>query len=263
MTVRLKGDAGTAMALETWQVGWRFAMSETDPIPLDTGRAQLDTYSVADAIVARTVTNYSVAQGFAGDTGLGGSTITDGDQDALVAAAHAWLVALKSWSWVGYDLDTIRLYPVGPDGKSRTAPSVYTPTGTTQNPTGTNGMPQDVAVAVSTQTATRGVKGRGRVFVGGQIVSNVGTLGQVNSSYVSQLLTSTKTMLDAARAIGGIGGQLSYSPIVWHRTGDKLGIEDGTYGSAVRGIRVDDRFDTQRRRDRRVSRTWTPAALAP
>lgn len=261
-TVRLKGDAGTALALETWQVGVRFAMTGINALAKDAGRTLLATRSVSDAIVSRTITDYAVQQGFAGVSGPLGETITDADQDALVRGAHDFLVAISGYLFNGYDLESIRLYPCGADGRSRTAPSVYTPTTATMNPTVGQSLPADVAAAISTATATRGVKGRGRIFLGGLGQASMAATGTPTGPFRTAALNGLKAWMDSARALGDPTGRLAYSPIVWHRSGDLAGVETGEYGSPISAVRMDDRYDTQRRRDKRVSRTWQTASLA-
>ena len=150
---------------------------------------------------------------------------------------------------------------MGADGKSKTAPTIYTPSGTGQDPTGTSQLPADCAIAISTQTATRGPKGRGRVFWGGPIVTALNNDGTITLATKQALADNTKTMFNAWRAIGSVGSTLHYSPIIWHRPGDVGGLEDGTFGSAVRGVRVDDHMDTQRRRDRQVTPNWYTVTL--
>lgn len=257
-TMRLKGKSGTIWQNETWQIGHRLAVQPDLPMDPDSGRQSLPQFQVADAFVDRSDATWNIQQGFAGSL-AGGSVVTDADQDAIAKGYFDFLTALKTNLYLGFALDSVRLYPVGADGKSRTAPSIYTPKVTTQNPTGVNGAPPDVAVAISYTTATRGVKGRGRVYLGGLSVAAIAGSGTLAAR--DTICQQAAALLTAWRDIGGLPTQMTYTPVLWHRKGDKLGVEDGTYGSPIRLVRVNDHFDTQRRRDRQVDPVWSTVAL--
>ena len=260
-SVRYEGKGSSIYGLETWQVGWRIAMNADNPLPLEAGRIELADWPVQDSFVARDNTTFNIEQGFAGVT-VSGVTLTDADQDAIAASIFDWCTAVKAWSSVNYTVETIRLYPVGADGKSKTAPSIYTPKVTTGNPTASTMLPPDVAIAISTVTATRGPKGRGRVFLGAPGTNTLDGPGTVASGTRTALANATRDLFDSWRARGNALGAMSFSPIVWHREGDKAGIEDGNHGSPIRAVRVDDRYDTQRRRDRQVVHNWTVVPLS-
>lgn len=253
-TCRLKGKAGTVWQSETWQIGHRLAVSDSSPLDPDSGRQQLTEFSVSDAFVDRSNAEWNIAQGFAANAHMG-ATITDADQDAIVNGYYDFLVTIKALLASQFVVDSVRIYPVGADGKSRTAPSVYTPKVTTANPTGVNALPPDVAVAVSYGSATRGVKGRGRIYLGGLSTSTVAASGLLGSP--GAFGTAATALLTHWRNIAKLPGQAAFTPILWHRKGDKLNVEDGTYGSPIRIVRVNDHADTQRRRDRQVTPTWT------
>lgn len=257
-TMRMKGKVGTVWQDETWQIGHRLAVVPDLPLDPDSGRQELPTFSVADAFVDRSTADWTIQQGFAGNL-AGGSVVTDADQDEIAKGYLTFLTALKTYLYNGFTLESVRLYPVGTDGKSRTAPSIYTPKGTAQNPTGVNAAPPDVAVVVSYQTATRGVKGRGRIYLGGISVSAIGGTGLLAPR--DPIMTAAVALLTQWRSIGGLPTQMTYTPVLWHRQGDKLGVEDGRYGSPIRVVRVNDHFDTQRRRDRQVQPQWSSTAL--
>lgn len=93
-------------------------------------------------------------------------------------------------------------------------------------------------------------------------MSTVDGGGTITSAARSALAGATQVLFQGWRDRGNALGAMSFSPIVWHREGDKAGIEDGRYGSAIRAVRVDDRCDTQRRRDRQVVSNWTVLPLS-
>lgn len=260
MSMRLQGVPAGPYAAETWQVGWRFRLDMGDAASINSGRQQLPVRSCQDAFVSRSNALFDIEQGFSGVT-VGGVTITDADQDRAAELAHDFLKDIKTLTSLYYALDSIRLYPVDADGRSLTAPSVYTPTTTTANPTAAGMLPPDVSIAISTQTATRGVKGRGRIFVGAPSATAIDGTGSVVESTRQSLATAQGTMFNELRAMGSGTTSIALTPIVWHRKGDKQGLEDGTYASAIRAVRVDDRCDTQRRRDRQVQHNWTAFPL--
>lgn len=260
-SVRYQGKSASIYGLESWQVGWRIAMNADNPLPVEAGRIELADWPVQDSFVARDNATFNIEQGFSGVT-VSGVTITDADQDAIAQSIYEWCTAIKAFTSANYTVDTIRLYPVGADGKSKTAPSIYTPKVTTGNPTATTMLPPDVAIAISTVTATRGPKGRGRVFMGAPAVTTIDGQGSVTGSVRTSLANATADLFDSWRGRGNALGAMSFSPIVWHREGDKAGIEDGNHGSPIRAVRVDDRCDTQRRRDRQVANNWTVVPLA-
>ena len=260
VTVRYAGKAANPYSDETWQTGWRLAASAQGPLDTDSGRVQLNTIEVQDAYVGRQSTNFDIDQGFSGITGSG-AVITDADQDEIAEILLTWCEGVKIMTSNNYVLESIRIYPVGPDGKSRTAPSIYKPRVSTANPTGTSMLPADCAIAISTVTATRGVKGRGRQFLGAPAQATVDNTGLISLNTRQTMSNVTANVFTAWRSMAGVVGDYAFSPIVWHRQGDKQGLEDGTYGSPVRAVRVDDHMDTQRRRDRQVTHQWTVATL--
>ena len=260
VSVRYVGKPTTVYADETWQTGWRLAASAQSPLNTDSGRVLLNTIEVQDAYVSRTIADFDVEQGFSGITGSG-SVITDADQDGIVNYLDVWAQAIKTYTSSNYTVESYRLYPIGPDGKSRTAPSIYRPTSTVANPTNNAMLPADCSIAISTQTATRGVKGRGRQFMGAPSTSTVDGAGLILEAVRLDLVQATQALMENWRAMSGGVGDYAFSPIVWHRRGDKLLVEDGNHGSVVRAVRVDNHMDTQRRRDRQVQHTWTTANL--
>ena len=261
VTARYAGASVEPVAAETWQIGFRLAVQNDVPINKNAGRVKLPNFTVSDAYVARTITGWNVEQGFAGSSS-GPANVTDADQDTIVTNLAGFLGTIRGDLSDQYDLETIRVYPIAKNGRSLTAPSVYSPTGAAQDGSHASAMPPDVALAVTLDTSTRGVKGRGRFYLGGLAPTMMDTSGQAANAKLTIILDAAKTMFDNWRAMSGGIGDISCTPIIWHRKGDKAAIEDGTFGSPIRSIRMDRRFDTQRRRDRQVWSDWTDRALS-
>jgi len=260
LSVRMAAKQATVWAGETWQIGIRLAVKSSPVLDYDDGRVELPAFSVQDAAVSRQTTEFDIEQGFTGRGSLAWN-ITDADQDNIANVTQDWLASIAARTANYYVLDTIRLYPTGKDGKSRTAPSVYWPRTTAGNPSGLKMLPPDVALAVSWQTATRGPKGRGRVYLGAPSATDSDDGGRIAQAQAQAVASASADWLEAIRGIGGLTSQACFTPIIWHRVGDRAGVEDGTYGSVIRQVRVNNHYDTQRRRDRQVPPTWSTADL--
>lgn len=240
---------------ETWQFGLRVAVSSSSLSP-SSGVVNLSPFSVQDASVTRTYSTYDVEQAWSGVT-VGGNTITDADQDKIVDAITVPIRVYKDRFTTRYNLDHVKIYAVRPGPANKWlsgAPNAYYPQGVV---TGTNaGMEApDVACAVSLYTATRGVKGRGRVYLGGLGAGTVGSGGKFEHVARNELADAIATTIDNIRAIG-TPTSMHFSPIVWHRPGDKYGVEDGLRGSVISRVEANDIADTQRRRDHQGQPDW-------
>lgn len=246
---------------ETWQYGFRLAVSGSQ-LSLDSGVVNLERFTVQDAAVTRDNTDYDIEQSWSGVT-VGGRTITDADKDAIAQAVRTAFTSMapslnNQIRYAGCKIYAVRLDASGKFLSG--APDAYW----SKVPPGgalTTAMPPDSAVAVSLYTATRGVKGRGRVYIGGQGTSNVTQTGRVSTTAVDRFGNTIADLLDACRSIGTPTSNY-YVPIVWHRVGDKYGVEDGFRGSVISRVEVNDIWDTQRRRDFQGIPDWSQYPLA-
>lgn len=261
VVVRMTAKNATVWAGETWQVGLRCAVKSSPGFGTSAGRVELPKFGVQDAAVSRTSGRFDIEQGFSGVSGLTW-VLTDQDCDSVAEFTEDWLAAIKAHTSLYFVLDSIRLYPTGADGKTRTAPTVYKPKTTAGNPSGLKMLPADCALTVSWGSATRGPKGRGRIFLGAPTASEANEAGMLTTPARDAIAAASANWLDDLRSIGGLSNQASITPIIWHRPGDKSGQEDGTFGSVISAVRVNDHYDTQRRRDRQVAPAWKRVDLS-
>jgi hypothetical protein len=243
-TVRLKGTS-TQWANEVVTYGLRIGFWKGGEQPdINAGDVQLYEFLTNDASVSRTITGWNIEQGWAGDSSVGALNLTDGIQDDIVVAWKTFLDAIKSSTGSAYDLESIRLYNVGRDGKTGSAPSIYTPSSTWSGTGSGITNPRDCAV-VSLQTATRGPSGRGRFFVGPLVPSVLASTGLLGASYITALAAAADTLVTS---LSGLGGATADSrTLVVHRASQN-GTQGQQRGSIVNAIRVGDMVDTQRRR---------------
>lgn len=259
-TLKLVAKSGTTWSGEMAQYGIRIRVGTGQKDTSD-GLIDLDTFSVQDAAVTRDNTDFDIDQAWSG-VSSGGNTITDGDMDAIAQAMRGSFYDSRIYSSPLYTLDVIKIYAVhqAQDGKWYAgSPNAYYPKVATPG-SAAKTMPPDVACAVSFFTATRGVKGRGRVYVGPIAQTSLDNDGRLSNAAVTSLGTSFQTALNSIRAIGG-PTTYRYTPIVWHRVGDKAGLETGRRGSVIARVEVNDVLDTQRRRDKQAFTSWADFPL--
>lgn len=255
ITCRFKGVDTITWKGETWQYGVRVRVG-SNQVGLTDGVVDLPVFSTQDAAVQRNTADWSVDQGWSGVT-VGSNAVTDGDTDALVDAIASPFLDSKSSLSVAFELDVVKVYAVheAPDGRWLSGvPNAYYPIAKQAGSVNTS-LPPDNALVVSFYTATRGVKGRGRVYMGSLPQSALDQYGRFGSQIQDKL---GQGFADAFEDVRNIGGTLNmkYSPIVWHRPGDKLGLEDGTRASVISRVEVNDIVDTQRRRDKQADVNW-------
>lgn len=226
-----------------------------DDIPaLDAGRVKMPNFLVNNASVSRSTATWGIEQGWAGDSSPGAANFTDAAQDTIADALLAFLVNSQTYLSPGYRLESIRLYPIGQNGRSATDPSIYTKlTQWVGSGTGTLN-PRDCVVA-SLRTSTRGPAGRGRAFLGplSSTVNDAAT-GRVSSASISSFGTNMDTCITAINNLGGV--TLDARVAVVHR-GTLLLPPADHEGSPVNAVRIGDQLDTQRRRSNKRRETYT------
>lgn len=252
VVARYTGKAGGAWAGETSQFGFRFGITFADQRPSITqGEWTLPTHSVDDTAATETHGNFSVNYGFKNTTGS--LAYSQAQQNTVLAYVDTYLTAVKGLLYNGYELDQVRLSPVKADGSSPVAPTIATPTGATMDPTGSYALAPEVAVCVSTSSVLRTRAGRGRWYFGVLSRDMLDTTGIVNSTSRTTLLNASAAMLQSARGTGNDPGTAIEVPIIWHR---------GTNTAAViSSVRIDDKFDSQHRRQNARPSNWASVAL--
>lgn len=260
MSVRYKANPASTWSGETWSFGVRLWAYEGQPPPYGIGRMSAMNFDVADSQVTRTVGDFNVEQGFSG--GGGNGTLTDADQDYFVNKTATFLSNTSVNLGNVWLLDSIRLYPCGADGKSLTAPSIYTTGVTTFNGKATSNLPPDTSVAFSWNSATRGPSGRGRIFLGGLGSPWLENDGLVKTSVRNSQMSWAATWLrDLRRTMEGFPFDYwCLVPAIWTKNATQGGAAANT-ASMISGVRISDEFDTQRRRDRQRKDTYVSVAL--
>lgn len=255
-TVKFRGKSTGAWAGEMWQFGMRIGVHDTQK-GLDSGVVQLDNFSIQDAAVTRSTTDWDVDQAWSGVSD-NGKAVTDGDQDAIVAAiTQPFRNTTISFS-KEFELDVVKIYGVhlAADGRWLSgAPNSFFPK-TTITGTGTSALPPDAACVVSFYTATRGVKGRGRIYLGGLATGALATTGRFAQNFLDGRGPDFAQAIADIRSINA-AQPYRYCPVIWHRPGDKAGLEDGSRASVIQRVELNDVVDTQRRRDKQAAVNWT------
>lgn len=255
-TVKFRGVSSGPWAGEMWQYGMRLGVHNTQK-SLDAGVVQLDNFSIQDAAVTRSNADWDIDQAWSGVT-IGGAAVTDADQDEIVTAlVDPFTPASANFSSY-YELDVVKIYGVhlAPDGRWLSgAPNSWYPKVQIKGGSGTM-LPADSAAVASFYTATRGVKGRGRAYIGGLAVASIAGTGRFSSTFVDFLGTNFAQSIADIRSINS-ATPYRYCPVIWHRPGDKAGLEDGSRASVIQRVEVNDIVDTQRRRDKQAEVNWS------
>jgi hypothetical protein len=254
LTARLLGNSGTTWEGEQVVFGQRIGVRTTAAqTSLSEGVRDLDPFLVNDASVTRSLTNWTVTQNWAGDAADASANVSDSDQDSILDAFWTFLNDVKTYLGGGYSLEACRLYAIlTSTHNSATAPNEYVPTATYSVTSSILGP--DVALCLSTETQTRGPRGRGRMYLGPMAASGSSTTGLVPSATRTAVATAGKDFFDAVRDAGDTVDGPRYYPMVWHR---------GTStASVINGVRVGDEWDHQSRRRRQRNETYTSLALA-
>lgn len=265
VTWRMMAKAGSPWLGETWQSGLRLYVGSLKP--LDTGRIDpvSNVASCKDASLTRSITNWSIQQGWAG-ADVGGSIITDSDKDAIVGAVGTMLANRAPNLAAEYELESVRLYPIAsPDtatvtyGNSCTAPDIYEPSVTTFDPAATTMQPPQEAYVTSLYSAVRGPSGRGRFYWGGIATNNMSHDGLIIAARGDDFRNAVVGLCNGIRAIDGGVGAYRYTPVIWSKGATSTGPANSF--SVISNVRTNDEFDTQRRREDQRDPVWTTTNL--
>lgn len=253
VTCNFKGKTGLAWANETWSFGQHFAWSDSaqGAFPLDSGDHVLNVKNIASGGNARTLTNYTVTPGWSGEGGA--NTITDDDKDSLVNVFDVYLLAIASHVSNSYVLDSIKVYPwLSVPGPLPVAPDIYTPKTPGAYATGATLAAPQLAAVVSTSSALRGRKGRGRWYLGSTTTA-LQVNGLMSSATQTAHLTAATNLLNGIRASHPQVGSLWLTPVIAH--------QNGLTAAVINKVRVGDEIDTQQRRRRQRAETYVVSSL--
>lgn len=245
------------LAQETWQIGIRLAAvfgGEVDPLG-----TLPDNVEVTRNTINRTETSWTIQ----GNWEAGKGTIIfrpDDYLNDLAGPAFATWIATSNTFSSRARLRSLRLYPIGADGKSIPAPPyaqgspmLLTYTGTL--PSGGNSgaplPPQNTPVA-SHRTAQVGRRGRGRAYLPVLPVGAVGE-GVISNSVRDALSAAQATLLAALAYDRTLPDILHVRPIV-------TGAPWVNY-AVINQVRVGNVMDTQRRRRKSIDETFKDTAV--
>lgn len=211
--------------------------------------------------ISRTETDWTIDGNWSIDLGAGASFAPDDFlNDQVAPAVNAWFENAVHWS-VGR-IDSLQLYPIGPNGKALPAPpySQGTPctlTWTANKPAGTasgGGAPLQIAVVASHRTPQTGRRGRGRMFLPAIAASFIGTDGQI---------ASTQRQLAADRQAALLESLTYFSPVSEFYVRPIVTGAPWTQYAMITQVQVGSVPDTQRRRRNALVETVSTAAVSP
>lgn len=247
------GYVGTAaqFTAETWQTGIRAALvfggvddigtlpNNWDPVPKS---------------INRTEANWTITGNWKIDgPGLDTWEVDDWLNDQLGTLWDNWLGATNCFS-TRVQLRTLKVYPIGPDGRVVPAPpyavgSPVTLTYTGTLPIGGNAaamVPPQLSVVLSHRTPQVGRRGRGRSFAPPCAVNSLSE-GSLSTASQTALLANQITLLEGIAYDSGGPSLATIRPII---TGAPW-----TNYAVITQVQVDSIFDTQRRRRRSAAGT--------
>jgi hypothetical protein len=239
---------------ETAQIGLRFSLE-----PVATAPAKGDIYTpttggeIQPDFGSLAGTNGTLAKTWKARVGGTGSLENFNAAEQVDAAEDMWtfLNAVKSYQYSGFRWTHVKMAAVDALGKSPIVSSVYTFTAPVAG-TSANGLPPQVAMALSTRANLVGRRGRGRVYLpalGSTTLSSDGTISTLNAN---AMRTAFKTLIDNIQNVPGFS---VYSPIVF------IGSSDSPTVVRPVEVRTGSRLDTIQSRRRQVVEAYTTTAL--
>lgn len=254
--------AATPLQQETWQFGLRLALVFGDLDDLGTFPSN---WNPSAASINRVETDWTIQGNWYVKGPLATDFAVDDWLDSQVGGAvRTFLNAANSGTSASVQLRTIKVYPIGTDGRAIPAPpyAVGTPitlayTGTL--PTGgTSGSePPNVSAVVSLQTDQIGRRGRGRFYTpmrGGPVAGTGATAGIMSSTQQTNLGAAAATLLEALAQTGTLPVDPTVRPVV-------TGVPWVNYG-VVKSIRIGRVLDVQNRRRRSIPELYVPTAVS-
>lgn len=226
-----------------WGTRWTVGSSAGRP-GLDEGSVGLNTFDVHSANKARSLTASTVVgsltQPWEGENVPIWETISDNDIDFHIQEAVKFFEGTKAYLPNTWQMQSVRVYPVGEDGKAPAGPVVWIPDAAYKG-SGTQLASPELACCVSLYTATRNKHGRGRIYFGPVSTNGLGTDGLLSAGLITALGTFMRAWQNNVRTRGTPGLSATYAGIVWNRT-------NKTQGCVINRVRVGDEIDRQERR---------------
>jgi hypothetical protein len=185
-----------------------------------------------------------------GDTG----SLENFDAGAQIDAAEdmrAFLNSLKVYQDPAFRWTHIKCAAVDSLGKTPVVASIYTLTAPIVG-SGSNALPPQVAMAVSSRANLVGRRGRGRVYIPALAASILAADGTIAGSASTAMRTGFKTLIDALQATPGFS---TLQPIYF------VGSADSATVVRPVEVRTGNRLDTIQSRRRQVAEAYTTLAL--
>lgn len=241
------------LAEETWQYGIRLYADLTDIPDVGTPAGAFDV--AADTLTASSA-SWSVESNFLGEGGVTDLDPADYLLDAcgFIKTFHEAAANLISSDVI---ITAVTLYGIGADGKViptdyGPAKAVATPAATVDGPATGALLPVQNSVVASLRSINTTRRGRGRCFLP-QMASSlcVASTGQVSGTSKTNLSTNFAAVLTGL-TVDGVS-DLKIAPVI-------IGSPWTSY-FRVKNVLIGDQVDTQRRRRRSVSESYTSAAV--
>lgn len=199
------GYTAAGLTAEKWQCGVRLALFAG---PSGNSAPQVGTlpnnWQPSPVNISRAETNWRIDGNWDIDLGAGAHFAPDDYlNDQVAPAVNNWFRNTIHYS--GARVESLQLYPIGPDGTVLPAPpySQGTPctlTWSANNPVGTasgGGLPLQIAVVASHRTPQTGRRGRGRMFLPAIASSFVSANGTIASTEAQEAATRQATLLES------------------------------------------------------------------
>jgi hypothetical protein len=234
-----------------------FLFTDTEDQPsINVGPVDLNPFAVTDEggtyqHVASSTT-FDVERGWA----IADRTDVDNLFNSVISAWRTYYTAVLSLMAASLEFESLRMYPIGPDGRMVSlAPMIARPTATL-SPSGEDAWSPDISICCSLYSALRRKQGRGRWYLGPlepQTLTSHGLLTQTTKDQCGNAMATFLTSLRDAST--GIVAQGTLTPIVLNRTNPLV------TGSVINRVRVGDELDRQERRTKGRAEAFTDYAV--
>lgn len=245
---------------EKWQTNLRlalFAGPSGNSAP-DIGTLP-NNWEPVQATISRVETSWTITGNWIVDLGLGAYFHPDDYLNDQVAPAIAAWFATTTHSNLAR-VESVSVYPIGPDGKAYPAPPFATGTPCTLTwtgsfPTGSGAsgvLPLQLSLVASHRTSQVGRRGRGRMFLPGLSATIMSTDSLVTTTPRNAARDKQITFLEALGYDDALTG--------WYLVPSIIG-DPWTQYSMINAVQVGSVMDTQRRRRNALVETLSVGAV--